>query len=129
METSRSWNVTKMNNAARSMFIFGIYVTASGISILVIPDGILTLFGLSATNDIWIRFLGLILAVLGGYYVQSARNNLVAFFEMTVIGRLMVAAGLLTFVVIGIAKPMMLVPAAGDFLGAMWTAFALRRSR
>jgi hypothetical protein len=131
MQISYLSGVSKMSNAARSIFIFGVYIIVSGTFALLAPNMVVTLFGLPPSSEvlILIRFVGLVFAILGGYYVQSARHNLVPFFGMTVVGRLVLVAGMAGFVLLGLTKPNLLLLAIGDFLGAIWTGLSLRKPR
>jgi hypothetical protein len=111
------------------MFVFGIYMVVLGITLLVVPNILLALFGLPTTNEVWIRVLGMLLFLLAFYYIQAARNELSAFFRWTVYTRASVIVFFIVFVVLGLAEPV-LIPFGGiDLLGAVWTALALRSSR
>ena len=118
-----------MSNSARSMFVFGIYVLVLGITLLVAPNILLALFGLPATDQVWIRVVGMLLCLLAFYYIQAARNELAAFFRWTVYTRASVIVFFIVFVALGLAKPVLILFGGIDLLGAIWTALALRSSR
>ena len=118
-----------MSNAAKSVFVFGIYAVVVGLGFLVIPNVLLPLFGFGATTEVWIRALGMVLVSAGYLYLQSGRNEVTSFFPWTVHGRAFVVVCFIAFVVLGLAKPMLLLFAAIDFLGALWTGLALRTSQ
>ena len=67
-----------------------IFVVGAGF--LLIPHFVLNLFNLSAGDDIWIRFVGMLASIIGFYYVQVARVGLDRFIPWTVIGRYYAAA-------------------------------------
>ncbi len=65
---------------------------------------------------------------LGLYYFEAARNELVPFFRVTVLGRIIFALGIIAFVVLDLLEPLVLVFSLADVLGALWTDLAIRRS-
>ena len=69
-----------MSNSAKSIFVFGIYSLILGITFLIIPNILLSLFGFQTTNEVWIRVIGMLLFLLAFYYIQAARKNFTAFF-------------------------------------------------
>ncbi len=118
-----------MSPAARSILLFGIYIVIIGLLLVSVPNVLTATFSFPETQEPWIRVLGIVVTVLGLYYVQAGRNNIVAFFEWTVWGRGLVLLGLVGLVVFGLAGPMLIVFGVIDALGATWTALALRTSR
>ena len=115
-----------MSKAARSVFVFGIYLCIIGLSFLLIPNKVLGLFGFPATDERWIRVVAAILIILSYYLIQAARNELTVFFRLTVHGRASVIVFFTAFVVLGIAQPILILFAVVDLLAAIWTALALR---
>ncbi len=87
-----------MSTVALSIFVFGIYIICLGLSLIFIPNTILTLFKFEKTNEAWIRVLGLVVAILGFYYIIAAQNDLTPFFWATVIGRFSLFIGLVIMV-------------------------------
>ena len=77
-----------MSRAAVSLFVFGIYLLVLGIVLLTVPNLFLAVFGLPPTTDVWIRVVGMLVDILGFYYVCAARAELQAFFEWTVSARM-----------------------------------------
>lgn len=118
-----------MRHSAKSVLIFGIYVLLLGIVLVVTPNVLLGVFGLPPTTEAWIRILGVVAGVLGYYYIQAARNGLVPFFRATVYGRTAVLIAFVVFVVLGLAKPTLILFGTVDFLGGVWTGLALRSER
>ena len=117
-----------MSRAAKSIFTWGILMVLFGAGYLFAPNFFLLLFGLPPTTEVWIRAFALLLALLGGYYLYCAWNNDIIFFRVTIPGRLLFALGLVAFVVLGLAKPALLLLGAVDTCGAIWTWHALRNS-
>ena len=97
-----------------------------GIGLMLIPLPILRALRLTAGDDIWIRFVGMLASILGFYYIQAARAGLDAFIPWTVPGRSYAAAFMLLLVLLGKLGPSLLVFASIDVAGAIWTWWALR---
>ena len=116
-----------MNKAAVSVQVFGLYLLGLvGPGFMVAPHVLLGLVGLSAGDDLWIRMVGLLAALLGFYYVMAARAQLVPFFRWSVGARGAAAAFMVGLVLLGKAGPALLLFAATDLAAAGWTFVALR---
>ncbi len=118
-----------MNNTARSITVFGIYLAASGLSFVLIPNTILPLLGLPTTTDIWIRVVGLLAVILGGYFLYSVRYDDRVFYRATVYARIAFFTGVTVFVLLGLASPLLAVFGLVDLAGATWTWLSLRAAR
>lgn len=92
-----------MSKAAGSIVYFGVYILLTGLVLLIAPNILLTTFGLGSTNEVWIRVLGCVVAALGWIFVSF-----------------------LSLVLMGLAKPPLVLFGAVDLLGALWTWRALR---
>jgi len=115
-----------MTKAARSVFVFSIYLFILGSILVAVPNRLLSLFGLPHTGEVWIRVVGMLAVVLGFYYLTAARRELTPFFRATVFGRLAVLIFFIAFVLAGFAPPILILFGVIDALGAVWTAVALR---
>ena len=118
-----------MSKAARSLFVFGIYLILLGLFLLIVPNTLITFFRLPAVNDVWIRVVGMLLVLLAYYYLQAARKNLTDFFRWSVVARMSVIVFFTVFVILDLAKPILLLFGGVDFLAAMWTYIALRKEK
>ena len=118
-----------MSNAARSVFVFAIYLFVLGLVLMVAPNILLALFAFPSTSEVWIRVAGMLLLFLGFYYSQAARKEMTDFFHWTVYVRSTVILFFALFVVLGFAGPPLILFGAIDLLGAIWTAFSLRSSQ
>ena len=114
-----------MTPAARSIVYFGVYVFLTGLVLLVAPNVLLSIVGLSSTTEVWIRVLGCVVTALGAYYVVMGRAEATAFFKATLWGRGWIFMSFLGLVVIGMAKPPLVLFGVVDLLGALWTWRAL----
>jgi hypothetical protein len=115
-----------MTPAARSVRVFAVYLGLLAVTLLLAPNLLLQAFGLPATSEVWIRVVGMLVALLGVYYWTSAVAELTPFFRATVLCRLAVPIFFLIFVTAGWARWPLVLFGAMDVLGAAWTWAALR---
>lgn len=115
-----------MSHAAVSVYTAGLYVIFVGTGLILIPDMVLSAFNLPATEDIWIRMMGMMTLFIGVFQLQMARLELRELFGLTVLLRLSVVGFVLAFIALGLAQPAFLMIAVVDVLGALWTWWALR---
>lgn len=115
-----------MSKPATSMLVVGIYMLIIGAVLLSMPKVMLTVFTCPTTDEVGIRLLGLVVAILGYYDIVAARHELVDFFKATVYARPVVILVFTVFVVPGMAKPILILFGAADLPRAMWTGLALR---
>ena len=116
-----------MSRAAKSLFIFGIYLCGLGLILLLVPNLILQIFGVPPTNEVWIRINGMFVLCLSFYYVQTARHELTIFIRWTVGTRIAVIFCFAAFVLLLSAPKALLLFGLIDLLSAIWTLFALKR--
>jgi hypothetical protein len=116
-----------MTSAARSVFVFGVYVSIVGISVTLAPDAVLRLLRFPPAIDPWIRMVGVLSMVIGAYDIVSGRSHALANIRASVPIRIAFAL-LCAFLVILHFMPVSLLPLGGiDAAGALWTWLALRR--
>ena len=118
-----------MSKAARSLFVFGVYLILLGLFLLIAPNTLITFFGLPTTSDIWIRVVGMLLVLLAYYDIQAARKNLTNFFRWSVVARMSVIVFFAVFVILDLVKPILLLFGGVDLLAAVWTYIALRKEK
>jgi hypothetical protein len=114
-----------MSGPARSLLVFGIYVAALGVFLLLFPNLLLRIFGLPPTNEIWIRVNGMFVICFAYYYIQTARHGLTDFIRWTVWGRAAVIVYFVAFVLLAGAPRALLLFGVIDLLSATWTFVAL----
>jgi hypothetical protein len=117
-----------MSNPARSITVHGIYLVLSGLSFVLIPNIVLPLFGFAPTNEIWIRVVGLLATILGGYFLYSVRVDDRPFFRGTIFARLTFFTGITLFALLGLGSPLLILFGLIDLAGATWTWLALRQA-
>jgi hypothetical protein len=113
-----------MKNAQLSIYVYGGYLLASGIGLLFFPGLILEILGITGSAGPWIRLFGLLAAEIGFYFAMSAKKELVAFYSLTVFGRIFTALAFSVLVVINIAPVQFLLFAFVDIVSAIWTLLA-----
>ncbi|MEP7284926.1 MAG: hypothetical protein ABI947_04065 [Chloroflexota bacterium] len=118
-----------MSNAAKSIFVYGIYLIILSFMLLVIPNVALTIFGLPPTNEVWVRVVGMETLFFAFIYIRASQKELTDFFGWTVLTRSLVIVFFALFVAIGFAKPNFILLAITDPFFAAWTWFALRSAK
>jgi hypothetical protein len=116
-----------MNPAAKSVFVFGLYLVVVGLGLLVSPNPFLAPLGFPPVADpSWLRVLGVLTLCLAAYYLAAARAGLTVFFRWTVFVRCGVFAVFGALVLLKLAPAPLALLGAVDFAAALWTALALR---
>jgi hypothetical protein len=118
-----------MTRAARSVFLFGFYPTLVGVAHLAVPDLMLRASGMPPTDLLWLRLLGMLLVIVGTFYILAGRAGLEPFFPWTLFTRCGSGAVLVVMVLTGAAPLQCLWFWAVDGVGAVWTWLALRADR
>ncbi len=116
-----------MSQAAKSLFVFGIYLCGLGLLLLLVPNPLLRLFGAPPTNEVWIRVVGMLVLCLSFYYVKAARGELTDFIRWTVWARAAVIFYFISFVLLASAPKALLLFGLVDLLAAVWTWRALKK--
>lgn len=117
----------QMTHSAKSVLVFGVYLTLVGATLLIIPNVFLTVIGVANTDEVWIRLSGILLMALSVYYIVSAKYNLPIIFKVTTYIRCSIILFFSAFVYLQMMQPVMLVFAVIDFAGGAWTYFAMKK--
>ena len=118
-----------MSRSAFSVFVFGLYLSVLGTILLIAPNSLLRLFAFAETDEVWIRVVGMLLAILACYYIHASQNEVTIFFRATVYGRCSIPVFFMIFVALDFAPPMLILFVVVDAMGGVWTALALRADR
>lgn len=118
-----------MSKAARSLFVFGLYLVVLGLLLLIAPNPLITFFGLPAVTDVWIRVAGMLILLLAYYNIQASIQENEGYFRMTIGARMSVIVFFAVFVLLDFVKPILLLFGVVDFLAALWTMLTLRRAK
>jgi hypothetical protein len=114
-------------SAERSIAVYGAYLLANGIALLLGPGIVLGLLGLPPSEGPWVRVLGLLAAEIGFYFLVASRKRITEFFAATIHGRLAAAAVFVAIVVAGLGPLQLSLFAAVDLLTAAWTYQCIKR--
>lgn len=117
-----------MSKAAKSVFLFGIYIVFTGSALMIIPNILLTIAGLDPASDVWVRVTGMLIAILGVYYTLCARHEITYFFKLSIYGRIVPSVTFSVFVLFGFAKWPLILFSLIDISCAIWTAIVLRNA-
>ena len=116
-----------MTNAAKSVYYFGFYLLILGLTLVFLPNLLLSMFRMVPTNEVWIRVVGALVFNIGLYYVLTAPTNNETFIKTTVYTRVLVIVWFTLFVGLGWTTPTLLLFGGADLLGAIWTWSALKK--
>lgn len=116
-----------MSHAAKSIFIFGIYIILTGLLFLIIPHPILSLIDIQNPDNLVVRILGMLLIFYGYFYLRAGLKGkeMRAFYRWTTHTRCCAILFLIFFTVAGWAHPLVIAFGAVELAGAAWTHFAL----
>ena len=115
-----------MSRAARSVFVFGVYLVGTAATLIVSPNTLLGLLRIAPTTEPWIHVLGVVVLALAAYYLTAARAESVPFFRATVWVRVMALVGFAGLAAASLAPVALIGFGVVDALGALWTWSALR---
>jgi hypothetical protein len=118
-----------MNAAARSVCYFGFYLYLTGLTLITVPNVLLSTLQLPETNEVWIRVVGVLVFCIGYYYHRAGAGNIRAFFKHTIPTRGFVFLAFTGFVLLDYVSPVLIVFGAADLAGAVWTWMALRSGK
>jgi len=114
-----------LSRAAFSLKLFAGYLFVLGLALVLQPGPLLGVFGLE-TTEVWIRVVGVLAFNIGAYYWAAAACEARAVFVVSVATRALVFGAFVSFVALGLAKPVLILFGAADLAGGIWTAIALR---
>lgn len=115
-----------MSKVAFTLKVFGIYLLGLGLGLTLVPNLMLSLFGIAPTSEVWIRVAGVLLFNIGIYYWYAAQYDARAFFMASVFTRTLILVAFATFALLRLVSPVLILFGLVDFLGGMWTLLALR---
>jgi hypothetical protein len=115
-----------MTKSGKSVFYFGIYLILTGLFLCFIPDKFISMLMLPEIPLSWARLLGILVMILGGYYVIGGRNNLAPFIKGTIYLRLFFLFGVIVLFASGEMPKEILPFGIIDLLGALWTMFSVK---
>lgn len=115
-----------MSRSALSAQVFAVYVMATGAVFVVAPNMLLSLFGVPPTTEVWAHVVGVLACMIGIYAWVGGRADHRPFLVASVGTRVLVFAAFTTFVLLGMAPPVLALFGVVDLAGALWTHLALK---
>ena len=116
-----------MTYPAKTIFVFGLYLLGLGVVLMLVPNVLLSVFRISATSEVWIRIVGMLVLEFGVCYVVAAQKNWEGFIALTVPLRVSVMVFFAAFVFFLKAPTALLLFGATDLAFALWTWSATRK--
>jgi hypothetical protein len=116
-----------MSKAARSVFIFGLYMLGQGLVLMLAPQLLLGAIGVPIPSDAWVRVVGWCLIVLGVYYVLLARLEQQTFFSVSAIVRLLQFGFFVALWWARLIKPVLVGFSAVELASGVWTLLVSER--
>lgn len=114
-----------MSRAALSIKLFAAYLFLLGAVFVIAPDLLLSLFGI-ASEEGWVRIVGLLAFNIGAYGWVAARNEYKAFFVASVWLRVEVWIVLSALAALGLVPGVIALFGIADLVGGIWTHCCLR---
>lgn len=120
-----------MNSMSNSLKAWGVYlVVVPGLGLMIAPEALLDLFGLSHGGELWLaRMIGLLAFILGVLDWAIASYEHVRLYKLTVILRYFAAAFMIGLWLTGQVAIHILLIASMDVLFSTWTMLTIRSSQ
>jgi hypothetical protein len=115
-----------MTKSSKSVFFFGIYLLLTGIFLCALPQKFISILSLPEIPTAWARLIGVLVIILGSYYVIAGRNNLKPLITGTIYLRLFFFAAVMILFVSGQMPKEILPLGVIDLLGAVWTMLSVK---
>ena len=115
-----------MTRAARSLYVFGLYLVVLGGVLIGTPNTLLALVRQPATSEPWIHVLGIPIMAMGMLFAAMARAEQTAFIRATVWARLFALGAFVALALVNIVPPVVAAFGLVDAAGALWTYVSLR---
>ena len=117
-----------MTKSAKTIWIFGIYLLIEGIFLMVAPSWLLSTIGLPEPESVWRIIAGLVVAILGYYYIRNAKENLLPFFHFTVQVRVLQFVFFVGLYVFERGTIALILFSFIEFIAGMWTMSVLKKT-
>lgn len=117
-----------MTAAAKSLYVFAIYLFILGVLLIITPNTLLSMFQIAETTEVWIRIAGVLTFSIGIYYFYMAPQNNTVFMVLTAYVRASIIIWFTLFVLMDWVSARIILFGVIDLLGALWTFMALRKS-
>jgi hypothetical protein len=115
-----------MSSVAKSVYYFSFYLLIAGLSLFLFPNDTIGLLGFEATEEIWIHLVGALTFILGTFFFYMAKREVLPFFYISIFGRAIFVLAILLLVIFKNAPSALLLFAAVDLAGLLWTSLTFR---
>ena len=115
-----------MSRSAFTVKTFAIYALVLGAALIVVPNLLLSIFGMPQTSEVWIRVVGVVVFNIGVGYWYAAKCEAKAFFHGTVYTRTFVLFAFVAFWLLGFVSPVLILFGVVDLIGGVWTHLTLK---
>jgi hypothetical protein len=115
-----------MKRVEISILVWGIYIILIGLCLITIPAIIMAFFGYQITDDLWVRFTGILSVVLGLYYIQVAFKKIVLLYRWKIVGHVFGLTCMTAFLLTGLADQRLIGTMVVEVAGCLWTLIALK---
>jgi len=95
----------------------------------LIPNVLMALVGIPEDHGFWVRIAGVLAFVLGVKGIHNSTAENAAFFRFDNFTRIFAGTFMVILVLLGIAPKIILLLAALDYGGSLWTELALRADK
>lgn len=109
------------NKPFYSLYAQAVYVILTGIQLIFVPNMLLSMFGMPATTEVWIKVLGIVILPLSAVYYAISKQGNKSAVNATVISRMFVGVGFTLLYFTGQAPVSIILFAGIDILTAVWT--------
>jgi hypothetical protein len=116
-----------MSSVAKSVYYFSFYLMVSGLALFFASDTILPLLGIPGTTDVWVNVAATLVFILGVFFFHMARKNSRDFFFISLFGRGIFTVSIASLVLFYNAPVPLLLFAAVDVIGFLWTLGVYRK--
>ena len=116
-----------MSKSAKSVFVFGFYLTVIGLILLLVPNMLLDIISIEPTSEVWIRLAGILLMAISVYYYIGAKNEIVVILKTTAYIRFTIIFFFTAFVLFKLISPVIILFAVVDLIGGLWTFILLKK--
>lgn len=115
-----------MSKPAKTIYYFGFYMILEVVLLLWSPAFLMKPAGIDPSATVWLRLIGGIVAGLTIYYFRISLRQIRALYPIPVYERTLVFLTALALYLFDHAPLAVLLVGIVDFLGAMWTLWALK---
>ena len=115
------------DNAALTMRVFSLWIGFCGIILFFTPNIFLDFSNITMEPDILARLFGMVLLFLAFYYYMASKKpEFKEFYRWTTYTRFLALPITIVLVLLKIAETIVITFVLVDFIGALWTTWALR---